>query len=126
MHVVFVGRLVCSVNVLYMELSYTGSLDRSTRASEHVTVQISYACKTTDGYHCFHLILEVYLTNLHIHFTVRVVFVGRLVCSVNMLYMELSYTGSLDQSTRASEHVTVQISCACKTTAGYHTFLKFI
>ena len=32
-------RLVCSVNVLYMELSYTGSLDRSTRASEHVTVQ---------------------------------------------------------------------------------------
>ena len=26
-----------------------------------------------------------------------------------MLYMELSYTGSLDQSTRASEHVTVQI-----------------
>ena len=42
-HVVFVGRLVCSVNVFYMELSYTGSLDRSTRASEHVTVQISYA-----------------------------------------------------------------------------------
>ena len=37
----FVGRLVCSVNVLYMELSYTGSLDQSTRASEHVTVQIS-------------------------------------------------------------------------------------
>ena len=34
-----------SVNMLYMELSYTGSLDRSTRASEHVTVQISYACK---------------------------------------------------------------------------------
>ena len=24
--VVFVGRLVCPVNVLYMELSYTGSL----------------------------------------------------------------------------------------------------
>ena len=41
MYVVFVGRLVCSVNVLYMELSYTGSLDRSTRASEHDTVQIS-------------------------------------------------------------------------------------
>ena len=40
-HVVFVGRLVCSVSVLYMELSYTGSLDRSTRTSEHVTVQIS-------------------------------------------------------------------------------------
>ena len=59
-HVVFVGRLVCSVNVLYMELSYTGSLDRSTRALEHVTVSIRYACKTTAGYHCFHLILEVY------------------------------------------------------------------
>ena len=55
-HVVFVGRLVCSVNVLYMELSYTGSLDWSTRASEHVTVQISYAYKTVAGYHCFHLI----------------------------------------------------------------------
>ena len=40
MHVVFIGRLVCSVNMLYMELSYTGSLDWSTRASEHVTVQI--------------------------------------------------------------------------------------
>ena len=95
---VFVGRLVCSVNVLYMELSYTGSLDRSTRASEHVTVQISYACKTTAGYHCFHLIFEVYLTKLHcnecILFTVGVVFAGKLVCSMNMLYMELSYTGS--------------------------------
>ena len=31
-----------------------------------------------------------------------------------MLYMELSYTGSLDQSTRASEHVTVQISLAIR------------
>ena len=30
MGVVFVGKLVCSVNVLYMELSYTGSLDWST------------------------------------------------------------------------------------------------
>ena len=50
MHVVFVGRLVCSVNVLYMELSYTGSLDRWTRASEHVIVQINYACKTTSGF----------------------------------------------------------------------------
>ena len=49
------------MNVLYMELSYTGSLDRSTRASEHVTVQISYACKTTAGYYCFHLIF-VYFT----------------------------------------------------------------
>ena len=36
--VVFVGS---PVNILYMELSYTGSLNRSTRASEHVTVQIS-------------------------------------------------------------------------------------
>ena len=36
--------------------------------------------------------------------------VGRLVCSVNVLYMELSYTGSLHRLTRASEHVTVQIS----------------
>ena len=62
MHVVFVGRLVCSVNVLYMELSYTGSLDRSTRASEHVTVQISYACKTTAGFiNCFPLINILFL-----------------------------------------------------------------
>ena len=30
---IFVGRLVCSVNVLYMELSYTGSLDQSTSQS---------------------------------------------------------------------------------------------
>ena len=61
MHVDFVGRLVCSVNVLYMELSYTGSLDRS-RASEHVTVQISYACKTTAGLiNCFPLINILFL-----------------------------------------------------------------
>ena len=61
-HVDFVGRLVCSVNVLYMELSYTGSLDRSTRASEHVTVQISYACKTTAGFiNCFPLINILFL-----------------------------------------------------------------
>ena len=47
---------------------------------------------------------------MYILFTVSVVFVGRLVCSVNMLYMELSYTGSLDWSTRVSEHVTLQIN----------------
>ena len=46
----------------------------------------------------------------YILFTVHVVFIGRLVCSVNVLYMELSYTGSLEWSIRASEHVTVQIS----------------
>ena len=87
---VFVGRLVCSVNMLYMELSYTGSLDWSTRASEHVkvqislpTVQISYACKTTAGF--------IIIWNGHVLFIMHVVFVGRLVCSVNMLYMELSY-----------------------------------
>ena len=85
-------RLVCSVNVLYMELSCTGSL--TSRASEHVIVQ--NACKTMAGYHCFHLIFEAYLTKLHsnkyILFTVCVVFAGKLVYSVNMLYMELSYT----------------------------------
>ena len=56
----------------------------------------------------------LYGTNLHwnvyILFTVHMVFVSRLVCSVNVLYMELSYTGSLHRLTRASEHVTVQIS----------------
>ena len=44
------------------------------------------------------MIFEVYLTKLHcnecILFTVGVVFAGKLVCSVNMLCMELSYTGS--------------------------------
>ena len=59
----------------------------------------------------------------YILFTVHVVFVGRQVCSVNVLYMELSYTGSLDWSTRTSEHVIVQISYACKTMAGYHSSL---
>ena len=65
---IFVGRLVYSVNVLYMELSYTGSLNWSTRASEHVTVQISYACKiTTAGFiNCFpriNFVFDVYLTS---------------------------------------------------------------
>ena len=125
-HVDFVGRLVCSVILLYMELSYTGSLDRLTRASEHVTVQISYACKTTAGYHCFYYIFEVYLIKLHcnecILFAVLVVFVGRLVCSVNLLYMELSYTGSLNWSTTASGHVTVQISLPVKL-PGWQVFI---
>ena len=49
-----------------MELSYTDSLNRSTRPSEHVTVQISYACKTTAGFiNCFpriNFVFDVYLT----------------------------------------------------------------
>ena len=69
-------RLVCSVNMLYMELSYTGSLDRSTRASEHVTVQISIPVRLP-GWQVF------------------------------ILFDLLEW-----------EHVTVQISYACKTTAG--------
>ena len=80
MGVAFVGRLVCPVNMLYKGLGYTGSLDRSTRASdvtvqislpvrlprwevfyllewEHIAVQISYACKTMAGFiNCFPLI----------------------------------------------------------------------
>ena len=81
--VVFVGRLVCPVNILYMELSYmelsyTGSLNRSTRASEHVTVQISYACKTTAGFiNCFpriNFVFDVYLTKLHRNVPISFVF----------------------------------------------------
>ena len=99
--VVFVGRLVCPVNMLYMELTYTGSLNRPTRASEHVTVQISIPVRLP-GWHVF-----IIVWSGHVLFIMHVVFVGRLVCSVNVLYMELSYTGSLDRSTRALEHVTV-------------------
>ena len=60
-------------------------------------------------------VFDVYLLtklhrNVYILSTVGVIFVGGLVCSVNVLYMELSYTGSLDRSTKASDHVTVQIS----------------
>ena len=67
---------------------------------EHVTVQISYACKTTAGFiNCYPLINFVYLTKLHwnvyILFTVGVMFVGRLIYSVNVLYKELSYTGMI-------------------------------
>ena len=59
---------------------------------------------------CFLCLFTKLHRNVYILFSVGVIFVGRLVCSVNVLYMELSYTCSLDQSTRASEHVTVQIS----------------
>ena len=100
MHVVFAGRLVCSVNMLYMELSYTGSLDQSTRASEHVTVQISCACKTTAGYHTFLKFIKLSYTVMSV-FSLLCLWSLLLVCSVNMLYMELSYTGSLNWSTRA-------------------------
>ena len=66
---------------------------------------ISYACKTTAGFinrfTLINFVFDVYLTKLHWNVytlsTVGVIFVGRLVCSVNMLYMELSYTGSLDR-----------------------------
>ena len=47
-------------------------------------------------------------------------FARRLICSMNMLYMELSYTGSLDQSTKVSEHVMVQIGNTCKAMAGFN------
>ena len=50
MCVVFARRLICSMNVLYMELSYTGSLDQSTKASEHVMVQIGNTCKAMAGF----------------------------------------------------------------------------
>ena len=68
--VVFVGRLVCSVNMLYMELSYTGSLDRSTRASEHVTVQISIPVRLP-RWHVF-----IIIWNGYVLFFMHVVFVG--------------------------------------------------
>ena len=42
-----------------------------------------------------------------------------------VLYMELSYTGSLDQSTRASEHVIVQIGSVFRTTAGFSSCTQF-
>ena len=53
-------------------------------------------------------------------FTMGVVFADRLICSMNMLYMELSYTGSLDQSTKASKHVMVQIGNTYKATTGFN------
>ena len=106
-HVVFIGRLVCSVNMLYMELSYTGSLDWSTRASEHVTVQIGTNKVTgmAGFYNC------LFFWNYHILFTVHVVFVGSQVCSVNVLYIELSYTGSLDEHQSMSQFRLVYLNC---------------
>ena len=50
MGVVFARRLICSMNMLYMELSCTGSLEQSTTASEHVMVQIGYTYKATTGF----------------------------------------------------------------------------
>ena len=48
-------------------------------------------------------------------------FARRLICSMNMLYMELSYTGSLDQSTKASENVMVQVGNTYKATASFNS-----
>ena len=50
MGVVFARRLIFSMKMLYMELSYTGSLDQSTKVSEHVMVQIGYTYKATTGF----------------------------------------------------------------------------
>ena len=69
-------------------------------------------------------ILEIFSIKLTVSyffpFTVGVVFSRRLICSMTMLYMELSYTGSLDQSTKVSEHVMVQIGNTYKATAGFN------
>ena len=108
MDVVFSGELVCSMNVLYMELSYTGSQDQSTKASEHVMVQIGNSYKATTGFNNFVVQSCIMQTVSYVFpFTMGVVFAGKLICSMNMLYMELSYTGSLDLSTKALEHVMV-------------------
>ena len=50
MGVVFADRLICSMNMLYMELRYTGSVDQSNKASEHVMVQIGYTYKAMTGF----------------------------------------------------------------------------
>ena len=47
--VIFVGRLVCFSERAVYGISYTGSLDRSTRASEHVTVRLVYPLGYQDG-----------------------------------------------------------------------------
>ena len=52
-------------------------------------------------------------------FAVGVVLPGNLICSMNVLCMELSYTGSLDQSTKASEHGMNQIGNTCKAMASF-------
>ena len=101
MDVVFSCKLICSMNVLCMELSYTGSLDQSTKASEHVMVQIGRLRQ----------LLTIVLSHLVDFFKLnRLLVMYSLYCgcglfSMNVLYMELSYTGSLEQSTKASEHV---------------------
>ena len=45
-----INSMVNSVNMLYMVLSHTGSLYWSTGASEHVKVQINFACKSMAGF----------------------------------------------------------------------------
>ena len=107
MGVVFAGKLICSMNVLYMELSYTGSLVQSTKASEHVMVQIGNTYEASASFNnCVVPSCKFFSIKLTVSyffpFTVGVVFSRRLICSMNMLFMELSYTGSLDQSTKAS------------------------
>ena len=125
MGVVFARRLICSMNMLYMELSYTGSLDQSTKASEHVMVQIGNTYKATASFNncvvpSWRFFSIKWTVDYVFPFTVGVVFADRLICSMNMLYMELSYTGSLVQSTKASEHVMVQIGNTCKAMAGFN------
>ena len=54
MYSLAVGKLVCSVNMLCMEQVTLVHLVESTRASEHVIVQINFACNTTDSFfNCF-------------------------------------------------------------------------
>ena len=77
MGVVFAGKLVYSVHML-MELSYT-VVSVFPLLWVWSLLVIDFFCEYETKLHW----------NVYILFTVHVVFVGRLVCSVNVLYMEL-------------------------------------
>ena len=126
-------RLVCSVNMLYMELSYTGSLDRSTSL---YTFFILYLLCSSFIYfvHPLFTLFILYLLCSSFNYFVHplfTLFILYLLCSSFIYFVHPLFTlfilasehvtvqSSLPIDLLEWEHVTVQISYACKTTAGF-------
>ena len=119
MGVFFADRLICFMNILYMELSYTGSLDQSTKPSEHVNVQIGKICKATAGYcvvqSCRFFKLCKLLVTYSLSLWVWIFW------QTNLFHERAVYGTKLhwfmDQSTKASEHIMFQIGNTYNATA---------
>ena len=94
------------MHVLYIELSYTGSLDQSTRLALPLRPRQVLAVIVP----IFFVLCLKHIVFAKLHLLVWVCSLWWTDSYCAVLYMELSYTVFLDQSTRASEHVMFRLA----------------